>query len=60
MNVEQYWDVNREIGELHVEVIGNKCTEEYQNRISLKDSSMPKWVLGQYWNTLFSNKYVRA
>ena len=32
-----------------------KCTTEYKNRISLEDSSVPKWVLGQYRNTLFSN-----
>ena len=38
-----------------MEVSGDKCTKEYKNLISLENSSVPKWVLGQYRNTLFLN-----
>ena len=45
----------------HVEVVVTKINKitnekkEYKNQISLENSSVPKWVLGQYWNKLFSN-----
>ena len=38
-----------------MEACGDKYTKEYKNQISLENSNIPKWVLGQYRNTLFSN-----